>query len=440
MAQLRKILVVGSGGREHALALRLLASPSVGEVIVAPGNAGTLSWVAPPGSTKRLSSSKDAPLTIAQRERVDLVVVGPEGPLCDGLVDDLTREGVLTYGPSKLAAELEGSKAFMKAFAVRHGIPTARHVVVEATATATELRQLVRSFEVAPVVKADGLCAGKGVVVAETHEEALIAAREMLWEQRFGAAGATVVLEERLIGNEASIHAICDGERFVMLPAAQDHKRIFDDDKGPNTGGMGTYAPAPVVTAKVLAQFESEVMIPVLRGMAAEGRPFKGTLFAGIMVTPDEQVRVIEFNVRFGDPETQVLMATLEGDLADVLCAAAQGRLDVAAFSPPTRHAVCIVLAAHGYPDTPRKGDEIHGLADAAALPGTTIIHAGTALDASGRVVTAGGRVLGVTASGATLAEAHQRAYRAAQKIEFAGKHYRRDIAARAGLAPPTFD
>jgi phosphoribosylamine--glycine ligase len=409
-------------------------------VIVAPGNAGTLSWVAPPGSNKRLISSKDAPLTIAQRDRVDLVVVGPEGPLCDGLVDDLTREGVLTYGPSKLAAELEGSKAFMKAFAVRHGIPTARHVVVQSTATATELRQLVRSFEVAPVVKADGLCAGKGVVVAETHEEALIAAREMLWEQRFGAAGATVVLEERLMGNEASIHAICDGERYVLLPAAQDHKRIFDGDKGPNTGGMGTYAPAPVVTAKVLAQFEREVMAPVLRGMAAEARPFKGTLFAGVMVTPDEQVRVIEFNVRFGDPETQVLMATLEGDLADVLCAAAQGRLDVAAFSPPTRHAVCIVLSAHGYPDTPRKGDEIHGLADAAAIPGATIIHAGTALDASGRVVTAGGRVLGVTASGATLAEAHQRAYQAAQKIDFAGKHYRRDIAARAGMALPASD
>lgn len=436
---LRKVLIVGSGGREHALALRLLASPSVGEVIVAPGNAGTLA--APPGmwagSTKKLSSSKDAPLAIAKRENVDLVVVGPEGPLCDGLVDELTREGVLTYGPSKLAAELEGSKAFMKGFAARHGIPTARHVVLRAGVTPAEVEAQVRSFDVPPVVKADGLCAGKGVVVAETHGEALSAALDMLSGERFGAAGATVVLEERLVGNEASIHAICDGERFVLLPAAQDHKRIFDGDKGPNTGGMGTYAPAPVATPKVLAQFEREVMLPVLRGMAAEGRPFKGTLFAGIMVTPDEQVRVIEFNVRFGDPETQVLMATLQGDLADVLVAAAQGRLDAAAFSPPTAHAVCIVLAAQGYPDTPRKADVISGLDDAGSLPGVAVIHAGTALDGSGNVVTAGGRVLGVTASGATLAEAHRRAYAAAQKIHFAGMQYRRDIAARAGLLLP---
>ncbi len=434
MAQ-RKVLIVGSGGREHALALRLLDSPSVGEVIVAPGNAGTLA--APVGSSKKLSSSKDDPLTIAKRENVDLVVVGPEGPLCDGLVDQLTREGVLTYGPSKLAAELEGSKAFMKSFAARHGIPTARHVVLRAGATPAQLEAQVRSFDVPPVVKADGLCAGKGVVVAETHEEALIAAGEMLSGQRFGAAGGTVVLEERLVGNEASIHAICDGERFVLLPAAQDHKRIFDGDKGPNTGGMGTYAPAPVATPKVLEQFEREVMLPVLRGMAAEGRPFKGTLFAGIMVTPDEQVRVIEFNVRFGDPETQVLMATLQGDLAEVLTAAAQGRLDTAGFSPPTAHAVCIVLAAQGYPDTPRRGDAISGLDEAGSLPGVAVIHAGTALGGSGNVVTAGGRVLGVTASGATLAEAHRRAYAAVRRIRFAGMQYRRDIAARAGLPLP---
>src|SRR4051812_19725239 len=360
VGSLRKVLVVGSGGREHALALRLLSSASVGEVIVSPGNAGTLTT--PNGAAfagKKLSSSLDAPLVIAQRENVDLVVVGPEGPLCDGLVDDLTREGVLTYGPSKLAAELEGSKAFMKGFAARHGIPTARHVVVTSE---QELAAHVASFAVPPVVKADGLCAGKGVVVAETHEEALHAAREMLSGARFGAAGAKVVLEERLVGNEASIHAICDGERFVLLPAAQDHKRIFDGDRGPNTGGMGPYAPAPVVTPAVMQRFEEEVMVPTLRGMAAEGRPFRGTLFAGVMVTPDEQVRLIEFNVRFGDPETQVLMATLDGDLADALAAAARGRLDPTALRASGAHAVCIVLAAHGYPDTPRKGDVITGL------------------------------------------------------------------------------
>lgn len=432
---MRKILVVGTGGREHALSLALLRSPSVGEVIVAPGNAGTLA--APEGSGKVLRSSREAPLALAQREKVDLVVVGPEGPLCDGLVDDLTREGVLAYGPSKLAAELEGSKAFMKGFAARHGVPTARHVVLKAPISAAEIEAQVRSFDVAPVVKADGLCAGKGVTVAQTHEEAVAVATEMLSGERFGAAGATVVLEERLVGNEASIHAICDGERFVLLPPAQDHKRIFDGDQGPNTGGMGTYAPAPVVTERVMKQFEEQVMVPTLRGMAAEGRPFRGTLFAGVMVTPDEQVRLIEFNVRFGDPETQVLMATLEGDLASVLTSAAQGQLDPSGFRPGARHAVCVVLAAEGYPDAVRKGDVIEGLDEAARVPGVEVIHAGTALDASGRVVTAGGRVLGVTASGTSLSEAHLSAYRAARMIRFAGVQYRRDIAGRAGLTLP---
>jgi phosphoribosylamine--glycine ligase len=434
VSAVRKVLVVGSGGREHALALRLLASPSVEEVIVAPGNAGT-SAPPPALSHKRLRSvavALGAVGTLAKSEGVDLVVVGPEGPLCDGLVDELTQQGVLTYGPSKLAAELEGSKAFMKAFAVRHGIPTARHVVVR---DASEVEAQVRSFEIAPVVKADGLCAGKGVVVAESHAEAIEAAREMLSGERFGAAGATVVLEERLIGEEASIHAICDGERYVLLPAAQDHKRIFDGDKGPNTGGMGTYAPAPVVTPEVMARFEREVMVPVMRGMAAEGRPFRGTLFAGVMVTSQGQAKLIEFNVRFGDPETQVLMAAFDGDLAELLAGAARGRLEPSSVPVSGRHAICIVLAAEGYPDAPRKGDVISGLAAGEQRPDVQIIHAGTALDQQGNVVTAGGRVLGVTATASSLAAAHTLAYQAVARVSFSGMQYRRDIAGRAGLS-----
>jgi phosphoribosylamine--glycine ligase len=425
MAKLSKILIVGSGGREHALAVRLLACASVSEVIVTPGNAGT----AHSEVTGKLSRSVTGdPLEIAAREAPDLVVIGPEVPLCDGLSDRLVSAGHAVFGPSQRAAQLEGSKAFMKRFAARHGIPTGRfHVVTDVAAA----ERAIRDFAEAPVVKADGLAAGKGVVVAETHAEALAAAEGMLSGAAFGAAGKTVVVEERVPGAEASMHAICDGERFVLLPAAQDHKRIFDGDRGPNTGGMGTYAPAPLITPALEARIRHEIFERALQGMKADGHPFRGALFAGLMITQDEELSLLEFNVRFGDPETQVLMAVLDGDVAQALLAASRGELQPELLHVSSDHAVCVVLAAGGYPEAPRLGDVISGLNDAARVPGVHVFHAGTKLR-DGQVVTSGGRVLGVTARGTTLREAHARAYQAAELIQFEGRQFRRDIGARA--------
>jgi phosphoribosylamine--glycine ligase len=422
----RKILVVGSGAREHALALRLLSAPSVREVIVAPGNAGTARSRAPSG--KALRNAGGSPLEVAQAERVDLVVVGPEAPLCAGMIDDLERLGVRAYGPSRLAAQLEGSKAFMKDFAARHRLRTARHIVLT---DAGALERALAEFPEPPVVKADGLCAGKGVVVAQSHDEALSAARAMLSGESFGRAGATVVLEERIAGAEVSAHAICDGERVLLLPPAQDHKRIGDGDSGPNTGGMGTYAPPPLVGPELARRIQREILEPAVKGMAKDGVPFRGTLFAGLMITDQDEPILLEFNVRFGDPETQVMMNAIEGDLADALDGAARGSLDPTALRPSGEHAVCVVLAAAGYPGTPRGGDAIAGIEQAEAIDGVTVYHAGTRLE-GGQVVTAGGRVLGVTGRASTLAEAHQRAYRAVELIRFSGMQFRRDVAARA--------
>ncbi|HKO46961.1 MAG TPA: phosphoribosylamine--glycine ligase [Polyangiaceae bacterium] len=425
MTKLRKILVIGSGGREHALATRLLSCASVCEVVVSPGNAGT-------GHTnlagKVLRSVVGDALEVAAQERPDLIVIGPEVPLCAGLADRLSDAGHVVFGPTRLAAQLEGSKAFMKRFAARHGIPSGRFQVVTSV---EEAERAIHEFPEAPVVKADGLAAGKGVVVADTHAEALSAARAMLSGAAFGAAGQTVVIEERVPGAEASMHAICDGERFVLLPPAQDHKRIFDGDRGPNTGGMGTYAPAPLVTAALQERIRHEIFERALRGMVLDGHPFRGVLFAGLMISEQQEISLLEFNVRFGDPETQVLMAVLDGDLAEALTAAARGELRPELLQVSQDHALCIVLAAGGYPEAPQTGDVIRGLEAAAAVPGVQVFHAGTSLR-DGQVVTSGGRVLGVTARGATLREAHSRAYRAAESIVFEGRQFRRDIAARA--------
>jgi len=423
LARGRKVVVVGSGGREHALALRLLEARSVAEVVVVPGHAASV----PAGSNKPLRAAPGDVIDVARSERADLVVVGPEAPLCEGIVDELGKLGILAYGPSRSAARLEGSKVFMKEFAARHGIRTARHVVLREGA---DPERAVAEFATPPVVKADGLCAGKGVVVAASHTEAIEAARSMLSGESFGDAGRNVVLEERIEGAEASMHAICDGERALVLPAAQDHKRIGDGDTGPNTGGMGTYAPAPLVDEKLRARIAEEVFARALHGMAQDGIPYRGTLFAGLMVTPAGEPLLLEFNVRFGDPETQVLMNVIEGDLADALDAAARGALDTNTLCASGEHALCVVLAAAGYPGTPLRGDVIDGIELAEAVPGVRVYHAGTARR-EGRLVTAGGRVLGVTGRGSTLAAARDAAYRAARLIHFEGMQLRSDIGAR---------
>ncbi|MGK3975801.1 phosphoribosylamine--glycine ligase [Sorangium sp. So ce118] len=425
----RRILVLGSGGREHALARAFARSPSVAEVIVAPGNAGTRAeggaGRAPIRRVDLASLSPDEATRLAVRERADLVVVGPEAPLCAGVADALAAAGIAVFGPSGEAARLEGSKAFLKEFAARHGIPTAPFQIARSY---DEAARIIRERGAPIVVKADGLCAGKGVVVATTVEEALAAAKDMLVDRRFGDAGATVILEDAIQGEEASLHAISDGHAIFVLPAARDHKRVGEGDTGPNTGGMGAFAPSARVTPALTARVEREILRPTIDGMRAEGRPFRGVLFAGLMITPAGDPVLLEHNVRFGDPECEALMELLEGDVAELCASAAAGALDPAAARvAPGRHALTVVLAARGYPTAPATGDAIRGLDAAAAVEGAFVNHAGTA-ERDGAIVTAGGRVLAVTAAGDSLAEARERAFRAASAIDFDGKVLRRDI------------
>jgi phosphoribosylamine--glycine ligase len=421
-----KILIVGSGGREHALGWKLAQSPLVSQLIAAPGNPG----LAELGRTVPIKADSAGDLAaFALREQIDLVVIGPEVAAAAGLADSLAKVGVPCFGPSKAAAELEASKAFMKEFCVRHGVPTADYKVFD---DAIRAKAYLGGREPPFVIKADGLAAGKGVVIAETRRDADAAIDEILFLRKFGTAGQRIVIEDFLPGEEASFFALCDGETAIPLVAAQDHKRAYDGDKGPNTGGMGAYSPAPIFTNSVRDQTMARIILPTVRGMKAEGRPFVGVLFAGLMISADGP-KLIEFNVRFGDPECQTLMRRLNSDLAPVLLAAAKGELaSIAPLQWDARPAVTVVYAAQGYPDEPLTGSVIRGLDRAARIEGVEVFLAGARLDDDGTLRAAGGRVLNVTAVGDTLRDAVARAYAAIDAIDWPGGFCRRDIAWRA--------
>jgi phosphoribosylamine--glycine ligase len=425
-----RVLVVGSGGREHALVWKIARSPAVERVLAAPGSDG----MARLAECRPETRADDVPALalLARRERVDLVVVGPEAPLAAGLVDRLRDAGIAAFGPTAAAARLESSKAFAKRFMARHGIPTAGFAVFEELEAA---RRHVRELGGPCVVKADGLAAGKGVTVCDGPVEAERALVEAMAERRFGAAGERVVVEERLAGEEVSYYAVTDGERIATLAAAQDHKRALDGDRGENTGGMGACSPAPVLSEAAEKRVLEEVVHPAIRGLAAEGMPYTGVLYAGLMLDRSGAPRVVEFNVRFGDPETQALVVRMEGDLVPLLDGAARARLDRAAPLGWQDAAVCVVIAAGGYPRDFERGKPIAGLEEAEREEGVVVFHAGTRRRPDGRFESAGGRVLGVTARGATLALARRRAYAACDRIRFDAMHLRRDIAASAAGA-----
>jgi phosphoribosylamine--glycine ligase len=416
-----RVLVVGNGAREHALVWRLGQSPQVAHLIAAPGNAGIAETIA---CFAVAIDDVDGLVALAQAQAIDFVVVGPEAPLTLGLVDRLEALGILALGPTQAAARLEGSKAFTKAICSSHHIPTADYASFDQP---DQAKAYIRAKGAPIVIKADGLAAGKGVVVAQTLDDALAAVDELLVPK----LGGRLVIEECLTGEEMSFFALCDGTRAVSLGAAQDHKRAFDGDLGPNTGGMGAFGPPPLFTPALEAQVMKRIIAPTLAAMADMGAPFKGILFAGLMITPDGTAKLIEFNVRFGDPETQVLMMRLDGDLIPVLVAAARG--DLGAISAPAQSgaALCVVYAANGYPGTPLAGTVI-GLPKELA-PDARIFHAGTARDPQGHLVARGGRVLSICAKAPTLAKAKTIAYDTIKRIDWPQGFYRRDIGGRIG-------
>ncbi|HEY0335179.1 MAG TPA: phosphoribosylamine--glycine ligase [Stenotrophomonas sp.] len=421
-----KVLVIGSGGREHALAWKLAQSSRVSEVLVAPGNAGTATE-ARCRNVPVKADDLEALLALVRDEGVALTVVGPEVPLVAGVVDRFRAAGLRIFGPTAAAAQLEGSKAYAKDFLARHGIPTAYYAV---HSEVDEALAYVRDKGAPIVVKADGLAAGKGVIVAMTLQEAEAAVRDMLSGNAFGDAGARVVIEEFLDGEEASFISMVDGVTALPMATSQDHKRVGDGDTGPNTGGMGAYSPAPVVTADVHARVMREVVEPTVRGMIADGLPFTGFLYAGLMIDASGAPKVIEFNVRFGDPETQPVMLRLQSDLVELVEAAIDARLDQVQAQWDPRPSLGVVMAAAPYPETPRTGDVIQGLDQVPA--DAKVFHAGTTLDAQQQVLSAGGRVLCVAALGDSVADAQRRAYAAVEGIHWTHEFHRRDIGWRA--------
>ena len=422
-----KVLVVGSGGREHALIWKLKQSPSVEQLFCAPGNAGT-----DLDCTNVDISATDIPqlISFAQKQQIDLTIIGPEAPLVMGIVDEFQKAGLRVFGPSRKASELEGSKKFAKEVMRKANVPTADFRVFTNAAEAIsyiEEREEGDRF----VIKADGLAAGKGVTVCSNNEEARAAIKRMLIQREFGEASQRIVVEDRLEGEEASLLAFVDGNTIVPLEAAQDHKAAHDGDVGPNTGGMGAYSPTPVVTMEIVDTVVEKILIPMVHEMNKEGRPFRGCLYAGLMLT-NQGPKVLEFNVRLGDPETQAVLFRLKSDLAQIMYAAAEGKLDqIEPLEWDPRPAVCVVMASGGYPGDFEKGHPIRGLEEAALVPETKVFHAGTKLD-GGQIVNDGGRVLGVTAIGETISEAKLRAYQAVKCIRWDGAWCRKDISDKA--------
>ncbi len=428
-----KVLVVGGGGREHALAWKISQSARVDQVFVAPGNAGTARDVV---NVPIAATDKPALIKFVKENKIDLTVVGPEAPLVDGLVDDMEAEGLRVFGPSQGAAELEGSKVFCKNLLHTADIPTASYQNFrngEDAARYIKDRYSEPNEPVPVVVKADGLAAGKGVIVCSTRSEALEAIDRISSRREFGEAGNELIIEERLFGQEASVLAITDGETIVTLPAAQDHKPAYDGDTGPNTGGMGAYCPTPIVDADLMTKIESDVLVPVVHAMKRARRPFKGVLYAGLMLT-SAGPKVLEFNVRFGDPECQPLLMRLKTDIVDIIEATVDGRLsELEPLEWDDRPSICVVMASEGYPGDYEKGREISGLDAADALDDVKVFHAGTRLE-DGRVLSDGGRVLGVTALGNTISGAKLQAYKGVKEIRWRGAWCRKDISDKALL------